>query len=237
MLIQAGFTIGFQCPAWTPMLLQLNVHPSRTGDLALAGRDPFRSAARAMSAYLDHYGNRVTRVDVPPGLVTFHNRFMIQDSGLPDEIPPDTELTPIARLPDDVLLFLVSSRYCDSDNLADFAWSKFQSVAGGYARVKAICDFVHAPYPVQLCRRARDAHRQRRHARRHRRLPRFRPPRRRALPLHEHPRALLHRLSRRHRRPRRRQSRWISAPGSRCSSTGAGTRWTRATTIPASAAS
>ena len=142
MLIQAGFTIGFQCPAWTPMLLQLNVHPSRAGDLRspdVIHSDP----PRAMSAYLDHYGNRVTRVDVPPGLVTFHNRFTIQDSGLPDETPPDTELTPIVRLPDDVLLFLVSSRYCDSDNLADFAWSKFQGVAGGYARVKAICDFVH----------------------------------------------------------------------------------------------
>ncbi len=96
-----------------------------------------------MGAYLDHYGNRVTRLEVPPGLVTFHNRFQIYDTGLPDEIPPDSELTPISRLPDDVLLFLVSSRYCDSDKLADFAWSKFSGISGGYARVQAICDFVH----------------------------------------------------------------------------------------------
>ena len=142
MLISAGFTIGFQCPAWTPMLLQLNIHPSRTGDLRspdVISSDP----QYAMSAYLDHYGNRVTRLEVPPGLVTFTNRFLIQDSGLLDEIPPDTELTPISRLPDDVLLFLLSSRYCDSDKLADFAWSTFHKVQGGYARVKAICDFVH----------------------------------------------------------------------------------------------
>ena len=142
MLIEAGFSISFQCPNFTPMLLQLNVHPSRTGDLRtpdIIHSDP----PLAMGAYLDLFGNRVTRVEAPPGLITFHNRFQIYDTGLPDEVPPDRELTPISRLPDDVLVFLLSSRYCDSDSLADFAWSKFSNISGGYARVRAICDFVH----------------------------------------------------------------------------------------------
>ena len=52
--------------------------------------------------------------------------------------------TPIADLPDDALLFLVSSRYCDSDKLADFAWSRFGKLSGGTRVVQAICDFVHA---------------------------------------------------------------------------------------------
>ena len=143
MLIQAGFNIAFQCPTQTPMLLHLNVHPTRVGDL----RSPdviYSDPNLAMSAYLDHFGNRVTRVDAPPGLVTFYNSFIIHDSGEPDVIPPDGELTPIARLPDEVLLFLISSRYCDSDNLADFAWSRFSQITGGYRRVQAICDFVHS---------------------------------------------------------------------------------------------
>jgi transglutaminase-like putative cysteine protease len=97
----------------------------------------------AKGAYLDHFGNRVTRVDAPPGLVTFSNRFVIHDSGGPDETPPDTPATPIARLPDEVLVFLVSSRYCDSDNLSNFAWSMFGGLTGGYQRVQAICDYVH----------------------------------------------------------------------------------------------
>jgi transglutaminase-like putative cysteine protease len=143
MLIEAGFDITFQCPAQTPMLLQLNIHPSRTGDL----RSPdiiYSNPNLAMRAYLDHFGNRVTRVDVPPGFVTFHNRFTIHDSGFPDEIPPEADVTPIVHLPDEVLLYLVSSRYCDSDNLSDFAWSRFGSITTGYGRVKAICDFVHS---------------------------------------------------------------------------------------------
>ena len=66
------------------------------------------------------------------------------NSGEPDETPPDVRTTPIADLPDDVLLFLVSSRYCDSDKLADFAWSRFGKLSGGTRVVQAICDFVHA---------------------------------------------------------------------------------------------
>ncbi len=142
MLIEAGFDIAFQCPAETPMLLQLNVHPSREGDLR--SPDTLRSdPSLPATAYLDIFGNRVTRLVVPPGLVTFSNRFTIADSGEREATPPDTELAPISRLPDKVLLYLVSSRYCDSDKLADFAWEKFGKITGGYRRVQAICDFVH----------------------------------------------------------------------------------------------
>jgi transglutaminase-like putative cysteine protease len=143
MLIEAGYEIAFECPAQTPMLLQLNVHPSRDADLLTPdsiNSDP----PLATRSYIDHFGNRVTRVEVPAGLVTFSNRFVIHDSGEPDETPPGTEMTPIAGLADDMLLFLVSSRYCDSDNLADFAWARFGTISGGSQRVEAICDFVHA---------------------------------------------------------------------------------------------
>lgn len=155
MLIEAGYDIAFECPARTPMLLQLNVHPSLDADLLKPDRinsDP----PLATRSYIDHFGNRVTRVEVPAGLVAFSNRFVIHDSGEPDEAPPDTEMTPIAGLPDDVLLFLVSSRYCDSDKLADFAWAWFGKMSGGSQPVKAICDFVHAKirfsYPEVITR-------------------------------------------------------------------------------------
>ena len=143
MLIRAGYNIAFQCPAQTSMLLHLSVHPTRVGDLRspdVVASDP----NLAMGAYLDMFGNRVTRVDVPPGLVTFSNSFTIYDSGLPDETPVDSPLSPVARLPNDVLVFLVPSRYCDSDNLSNFAWSMFGSIPGGYGRVQAICNFVHS---------------------------------------------------------------------------------------------
>lgn len=143
MLIEAGFDIAFQCSAATPMLLQLNIHPSRDGDL----RSPdviVTDPPLPMRAYVDLFGNRVTRVVAPAGLIAFKNRFVIHDSGQPDQVPPDAPFTQIADLPDEVLLYLTSSRYCDSDKLADFAWSQFGRLTGGYQRVKAICEFVRS---------------------------------------------------------------------------------------------
>ena len=99
----------------------------------------------ARRVYIDHIGNRVTRVEVPAGLVAFSNRFVIHDSGKPNETPPDVGITPIADLPDDVLLFLLQSRYCDSDKLADFAWSNFGMILGGRQRVQAVCSCTEDP--------------------------------------------------------------------------------------------
>ena len=142
MIIEAGFKISFQCPNWTPMLLQLNVHPSRWPDLVTP--DVVRSEPKQpLAAYYDLYGNQVTRLDAPPGLITFENRFKIRDSGAPDETAPDRPLTPISQLPNEVLLYLVSSRYCDSDALSAFAWSKFGHLQGGAERAQLICDFCH----------------------------------------------------------------------------------------------
>jgi hypothetical protein len=112
------------------------------------------------------------------------------------------EMTPIAGLPDDALLFLVPSRYCDSDKLADFAWSRFGRISGGYRRVQAICNFVHAKVRF---RRKLHPLRERIGAGRRGRLPRLRSPRHRTLPLHEHSRPLLHQPSRRHWRSGRYQ--------------------------------
>ena len=235
MLIEAGYDIAFECPAQTPMLLQLNVHPTRDADLLTPDRinsDP----PLAMRSYIDLFGNRVTRVEVPAGLVTFSNRFVIHDSGELDETPPDVRTTPIADLPDDVLLFLVSSRYCDSDKLADFAWSRFGKMSGGMRRRAGDLRFRSRENPIQLSRREPNPLRQRFHARRRRRMPRLRPSRHRALPLHEHSRPLLHRLSRRHRRSDRHQSDGFQRLVRGLSRLGAGTRRTRVTTIPASAA-
>jgi transglutaminase-like putative cysteine protease len=124
------------------MILHLNIHPSRADDLI--SPDIVRTEPRySTETYLDLFGNRVTRVEAQPGLVTFHNDFAIRDSGSPDETPDDAPLTAVAKLPSEVLVYLLASRYCDSDNLSDFAWSQFGRIVGGARLVQAICDYVH----------------------------------------------------------------------------------------------
>jgi len=86
-----------------------------------------------METYIDSFDNRVTRVEAGPGLVTFSSDFLIRDSGQPEATPEDAPLTPVTKLPVDVLRFLLPSRYCDSDVVGDFAWSQFGSETGSGA--------------------------------------------------------------------------------------------------------
>jgi transglutaminase-like putative cysteine protease len=41
------------------------------------------------------------------------------------------------------LVFLLGSRYCDTEKFSQTAWSLFGQTPSGWGRVQAICDFVH----------------------------------------------------------------------------------------------
>jgi transglutaminase-like putative cysteine protease len=51
--------------------------------------------------------------------------------------------TPVEELPDDVLGYLLGSRYCETDHLSGLAWNLFGHMPPGWARVQAIVDYVH----------------------------------------------------------------------------------------------
>jgi transglutaminase-like putative cysteine protease len=142
MKIRAGFRIGYECPQPTPMLLVLNIHPSRRVDLLT---DQVLEFDRPIDAwgYTDSFGNACTRIVAPPGLTTISSAFEIYDTGLLEVVPEHAIQHDIKDLPDDVLVFLLGSRYCDTDRLGDFAWAQFSLTPLGWPRVQAICDFVH----------------------------------------------------------------------------------------------
>jgi transglutaminase-like putative cysteine protease len=147
VIIRAGYDIAFHCQQPTPMVLMLSVHPSRQGDLLsehriqLSGGQPSNNIAS--HDYRDSFGNVCTRLVAPAGLLEIRNDFLIRDSGLADEVAPGARQLAIAELPDDTLLFLMGSRYCDTQKLSDLAWSRFGAIEGGWQKVQAICDYVH----------------------------------------------------------------------------------------------
>ena len=142
MKIHAGFTLGFECPQPTPMLLVVSIHPSRRVDLLTEQGLTFNQPIDAWN-YTDTFGNACTRIVAPAGITTVSTDFEIYDTGQPDIVPVDAVQHDIKDLPDDVLQFLLGSRYCDTDRMADFAWGNFATTPLGWPRVQAICDFVH----------------------------------------------------------------------------------------------
>ena len=143
MLIRIGYDVVFDLPAPTPMLLLLSVHPSRFASLRGPEQlsiEPFVPAV----TYTDAFGNTCARIVAKAGQVRFRNDAVVYDDGLPDAVDPTARQHPVEELPDDALVFLLSSRYCEVDLLKDVAWTLFSSAPDGFARVQAICQWVHS---------------------------------------------------------------------------------------------
>ncbi len=142
MKIRIGYELIYECPQPTPMILTLNVHYSRASDLIVPDHilaDP----PVPMTAYRDSYGNWCTRIVAPRGQIRLAADALIRDSGEPDPYIPHARQTPVEELPDETLLFLLGSRYCETDRLSDTAWQLFGDSTPGWTRVQAVCDFVH----------------------------------------------------------------------------------------------
>jgi transglutaminase-like putative cysteine protease len=124
------------------MILTLNIHYTRVSDLVVPDHlitDP----SVPLRAYRDGFGNWCTRLVAPPGRIRLSTDAVVRDTGEPDVVAPDARQHPVEDLPEESLVYLLGSRYCETDRLSDMAWSMFGTTPPGWARVQAICDFVH----------------------------------------------------------------------------------------------
>jgi transglutaminase-like putative cysteine protease len=159
MLLKVGSEITFTLPVPTAMVLMLHLHPS----IAARSRGSERFQIQpnvALTEYIDLYGNRCTRVFVPAGRVVFRHDAIVDDDGQPDQQFPGAYQYPVQDLPQDTLLFLLASRYCEVDSdLKETAWKLFGHHPAGWPLVQAICDYVHAHirFDYQLARANRTA--------------------------------------------------------------------------------
>lgn len=142
MLIRAGYSIRFEAESAIPMMALLSVHPSRNRDLHTAQRVTATPDVPLYN-YEDMFGNICTRLTIPVGGVTLSTDFVIADDGQVDTRAPDGPQTPVEALPDDILIYLLASRYCETDRLMTVAWSQFGHISSARDRVEAIVAFVH----------------------------------------------------------------------------------------------
>jgi transglutaminase-like putative cysteine protease len=142
MQIRVGFEMNYECPQPTPMILALSIHYSRAADLVRPDH-LLTQPAVPVQAYRDMFGNWCSRLVAPQGGFSIRADTLVNDNGLPDTVLPQLLQAPVETLPEATLVYLLGSRYCETDLMSQIAWQRFGGGPGGWLRVQAICDFVH----------------------------------------------------------------------------------------------
>jgi transglutaminase-like putative cysteine protease len=142
MQIRVGYELTFDCPQATPMVLLLNIHHSRVNDIVVPDRVTTDRQVQ-IASYRDTFGNWCSRLVAPQGRIRIASTAVVNDTGAPDPVVAWAHQHPVQELPDETLMYLLGSRYCETDRLSETAWQLFGHAPLGWARVQAICDFVH----------------------------------------------------------------------------------------------
>jgi len=142
MLIRYGFDIAVTCQVPTPMVSMLSAHGERAHHIREA-EQWVTTPPVATRTYVDLYGNHCRRFVAPQGDIALWGDGTIEDGGASDSVLPGAREVPVPDLPDDCLIYLLGSRYCETDRLSQIAWDLFGHIPPGWGRVQAICDFVH----------------------------------------------------------------------------------------------
>lgn len=140
--IQVGYELVYEFPQPTPLILALNVHYSRASDVLVPDHMQVTPSVPIRS-YRDGFGNWCNRMVAPAGRVVISARGVVNDSGAPDPVVLSAEQHAIDVLPQETLVFLLGSRYCETDRLSEVAWQLFGHTPLGWPRVQAVCDWVN----------------------------------------------------------------------------------------------
>ena len=142
MKIRIGYELIYDFPQPTPMILTLHVHFTRASDMVVPDH-LITSPSIPVTAYRDSFGNWCSRIVAPKGEIRLSADAVVNDTGESDPVNVSARQQPIQDLPGETLVFLLGSRYCETDLLSEVAWQLFGDTPAGWERVQAICDFVH----------------------------------------------------------------------------------------------
>jgi transglutaminase-like putative cysteine protease len=142
VLIRFGYELMYYTAAPTHMILMLHSQPA-VGQRLLRADYLQTDPDLPLQFYADGFGNTCTRLELPGGSVRITTDALLEDSGEPEREVWHAQEHPVRDLPSDVLVYLLSSRYCDTEILMSEAWRLFGHLAPGWGRVQAICDFVN----------------------------------------------------------------------------------------------
>ncbi len=142
MFIRLGYEVAISCAQPTEFVSLLDVHPQCSEQIR-AQSDLEAAPSIETSVYIDSFGNACRRLSAPAGDLRLFRDVVVEDSGIPDPVAPEAREVPVRDLPDDVIEFLLPSRYCETDLMMNVAWQQFGTLAPGWQRVQAIFTYAH----------------------------------------------------------------------------------------------
>ena len=139
MRLRTTCTLVFNIEVSTPFILMLR---PRSGKKQWVSRDEYKvTPAVPVVEFTDSYGNLCQRLIAPPGIFSIHTSATVQVSRLVD-VGLGAGFVEIQELPNNVLHYLLPSRYCESDRFGEMAMAITNSQTPGYDQVVAIEDWL-----------------------------------------------------------------------------------------------
>ena len=140
MKLKAACTLTVTAASDCPLIAMLRPRSGQT-QWIISDRYDLEPWVR-VTEFVDSYGNLCQRLIVPQGDMRIAVEVTMQ---VEDQIAvaPDAPLTPITELPDNVLHYLLQSRYCPSDKMQDKALAVVGNASPGYAQAEKIRAWIH----------------------------------------------------------------------------------------------
>jgi transglutaminase-like putative cysteine protease len=139
MWLRTGCNITFDVDIPTPFILMLR---ARSGFQQWVARDSYIiTPSVPVVEFTDNYGNLCQRLIAPPGEFSIHTSADILTTKSID-VDFDAPFDEVQTLPDSVLMYLLPSRYCQSDQFVELAQEIVSDVMPGYKQVAAIVSWV-----------------------------------------------------------------------------------------------
>jgi len=148
MLVRVGCEFDFHSIGPTPAVWQVRPRADRAQSLVAESWSTQPPLPR--TSYNDMFGNVCDRMILAPGQTVLRYDATVEVSRAKDDVNGRARQVPIEALPDETMVFLLPSRFCLSDVLSNQAWELFGATDPGWARVSAVCDWVHQNVQFQM---------------------------------------------------------------------------------------
>ena len=140
MWLRTTCNLKFQMGDSTPLILMLR---PRSGLQQWVAREVYTlSPSVPVEEYTDIFGNLCQRMVAPAGEFSVYTSADVMTADTVDQAP-GAFFVEIQNLPDTVLLYLLPSRYCESDRFGELAHDIVAGTQPGYEQVACIDRWVH----------------------------------------------------------------------------------------------